>query len=244
LRVLFPHAAADDLPTAVLSSTSGGLVGGDRLDIRISVAAQAQALATVQAAEKVYRSAGPTSVINVELTAAEDSWLEWLPQETILFENARLRRLTKVDLQAGARLLAGEVLVLGRLAGGERFSQGVLREAWEVRRNGRLCWADALHLEREIERVLDAPAGFGGCRVCATAIFAAEDAGGYLDTARELLPAETGLRVGVTHVGGLLLIRWLGHDPLQLRNHFGRFWANFRCQVAGLPARLPRLWHV
>jgi urease accessory protein len=244
LRVLFPHPAANDLPLAVLSSTSGGLVGGDQLDIRISVTATAQAMATLQAAEKVYRSSGPISFINVELSAAENSWLEWLPQETILFEGARLRRLNKVDLQSGARLLAGEMLVLGRLAGGERFSQGLLRDAWEVRRNGRLCWADALHLQREIEQVLKAPAGFAGCRACATAIYVAEDAASLLEAARELLPNEEGLQVGVTHVGGLLLVRWLGKDPLQLRNHFGRFWASFRYQAAGLPAQLPRLWHI
>jgi len=244
LRVLFPHSAAEELPTAVIASTAGGLVGGDRLDIRISVGAEAQALATLQAAEKCYRSSGPTSLITVELNAEENSWLEWLPQETILFENARLRRLTKVTLQPGARLLAGEMLVLGRLAGGEKFSRGLLRDAWQVRRNGRLCWADGLHLEREIEPLLTSPAGFNGCRCCGTAIYAADDAGDFLDVARELLPAEAGLRVGATFVGGLLLIRWLGREPLQLRNHFGRFWADFRNQVAGLPAQLPRLWHV
>ncbi len=244
LRVLFPHCAADDLPTAVISSTAGGLVGGDRLDIRIALEAQTRALTTIQAAEKVYRSTGPDSVIAVELKAAENSWLEWLPQETILFENARLRRKTKVDLRPGARLLAGEILVLGRLASKEQFTQGFLRDAWEVRRDGRLCWADALRLDGEIEKVLNSPAGFAGCRACATAIYAAEDAAEFLNAARELLPPERGLRVGVTCVGGLLLFRWLGENPLQLRNHYGRFWANFRQQAAGLPARLPRLWHV
>jgi len=244
LRVLFPHSAADELPIAVISSTAGGLVGGDQLDIRFSVGPQSRALATAQAAEKVYRSSGPTSRIDVELSAAENSWLEWLPQETILFENARLRRLTKVDLAPGARVLAGEILVLGRLAGGERFTQGLLRDAWQVRCDNRLCWADALHLERQIEQVLSSPAGFDNCRCCATAIYVAEDAAAQLDLARELLPIENGIRVGATCVGGLLLVRWLGVSPLQLRNHFGRFWATFRHRVAGLPQQLPRLWHV
>lgn len=244
LRVLFPHSAAQELPVAVVSSTAGGLVGGDQLDIRVSVGSQAGALVTVQAAEKVYRSSGPTSQINVELSAAEGSWLEWLPQETIVFEGARLRRLTKVELASGARLLAGEMLVLGRLAGGERFTHGLLRDAWQVRRNNRLCWADALHLERDIDQVLCSPAGFNNCRCCATAIYAAEDAAEHVSLARELLPAEEGVGVGATCVGGLLLVRWLADQPLTLRNHFGRFWMAFRHRVAGLPEQLPRLWHV
>ena len=244
LRVLFPQPATADIPVAVISSTAGGLVGGDRLDIRVDLASDCSAMATVQAAEKVYRSSGPDSHIAVELKADSGSWLEWLPQETILFEQARLRRKTNVHMAADARLLAGEMLVLGRLAGGETFSEGLLRDAWEVRVDGRLIWADALLLEQDIPRVLDSPAGFAGQRACATAIYVGSDAAQQLPLARELMGTPDGLKVGVTCMDGLLLMRWLGSDPLLLRQHFGRFWGGFRQQVGGLPGKLPRLWQI
>jgi urease accessory protein len=244
LRVLFPRVAAAELPTAVISSTSGGLVGGDQLEIRVELQPGAKALTTMQAAEKVYRSSGPDSVIEIELIAGNGSWLEWLPQETILFEGARLKRRTRVNLTAGARLFAGEMLVLGRLAGGERFSTGFLRDAWEVRIDGRLMWADALKLENEIARVIDAPAGFNGQRACATAIYIGNDALELLESVRALLPATDGVCTGVSCLGEMLLCRWLGADPLKLRQSYATFWAAFREKAADLPAQLPRLWQI
>ncbi len=244
LRVLFPQPANADIPVAVISSTAGGLVGGDRLNIQLDVGADCAAMATVQAAEKVYRSSGPDSHIDVELKANSNSWLEWLPQETILFEQARLRRKTRVNMVADARLLAGEMLVLGRLAGGEKFSAGLLRDAWEVRVDERLIWADALLLDQDIACVLDSPAGFDGQRACATAIYVGHDAAEQLETARELMGMPEGLKVGASCLDGLLLMRWLGKDPLLLRQHYGRFWAAFRHAVGGLPEKLPRLWQI
>jgi len=244
LRVLFPQVVQDELPVAVLSSTAGGLVGGDRIDISATLDQDARALVTVQAAEKVYRSNGPDSHISVELSAADGCWLEWLPQETILFEQARLRRCTKVNLTSKAQLLAGEMLVFGRLAGGEQFSSGLLRDAWEVRVDGRLCWADALCLDQDIAKVIESPAGFAGQRACATIIYVAANASDLLDQARGLLGEGSRVKMAVTCVGGLLLIRFLSADPLALRQQFGRFWAGFRHLAAGLSAKLPRLWQI
>jgi urease accessory protein len=244
LRVLFPRSASAELPIAVISSTSGGLVGGDRLDMRIELHKGARALATMQAAEKVYRSSGPDSYIEVGLKIAENCWLEWLPQETILFEGARLKRCTRVELAADSKLLAGEMLVLGRLAGGEQFSQGLLRDAWEVRIDGRLIWADVLKLDRDIAATIASPAGFNDMRACATAIYVGSDAAQQLDVARELMQAPADVRCGVTCLGQVLVCRWLARDPLKLRQSYGRFWAAFRNRAAGLPEQLPRLWHI
>ena len=154
LRVLFPAPPRGEVPTAVVVTTSGGLVGGDRLDVTATTGPGASALITAQAAEKVYRSTGADCRIDVRLGAAENSWLEWLPQETILFEGSRMRRLTRVDVKGGGRLLAGEMLVFGRHASGERLTSGLIRDAWEVRRDGRLSWADALHMDGDLQAVL------------------------------------------------------------------------------------------
>ncbi|WP_035691647.1 urease accessory protein UreD [Azospirillum halopraeferens] len=243
LRLLFPTPAAGDPPTAVVVTTSGGLVGGDRLDIVARAGEGAAALVTAQAAEKVYRSTGADVRMDVALEVADGGWLEWLPQETILFDRSRLRRTTAVAATGGGRLLAGELLVFGRIARGERFATGLARDAWEVRRDGRLVWADALHLDGDVAALLDHPAGFAGATAFGTIVYAAPDAPARLDTARALLDG-TGGRAGATCLGEVLVVRLLNADARRLREDFGRFWAAFRAEAAGLPARLPRLWHV
>lgn len=243
LHVLFPTPPKDEPPCAVLVTTSGGLVGGDRLEFSVSAGPGTKVMAMAQAAEKVYRSAGKDSVIDVRLSVGRDAWLEWLPQETILFDGARLRRRTAIDLDAGAKILAGEILVFGRIASGERLSHGLVREEWNVRRGGRLIWADALHLEGDMEDIFADPACFGGATAQATAIYADDDPGEYLDLARSLLDNDDNeLRSAATVVNGVLVARWLGHDPARLRRAFGDFWAGFRHGCAKLPATLPRLW--
>ena len=157
LRVMFPRPGAGDPPTAVLVTTSGGLVAGDRMGIDIEVAAEAEAVVTTQAAEKVYRSTGAECRIEIALRADAGSWLEYMPQETILFQSARLRRRTRIERAAGARVMAGEITVFGRKAHGEVVSEGFLRDAWEVRRDGRLVWADALRLAGDMTESLAAP---------------------------------------------------------------------------------------
>ncbi len=245
LRVLFPTVPDGDVPTAVLVTTSGGLVGGDRLEVSASVGDGARAMAFGQAAEKIYRSAGATSRIDIELAVDRDGWLEWLPQETILFEGARLKRRTRLDLAPGGRALAGEILVFGRIAGGERLRTGYVRDAWEVRRQGRLAWADALQLEDAIGEAFADPASFDGAVAYATLVYADDAPEVRLDLARSLLDGDgDGLRAAATVVNGVLVARWLGRDAERLRRAYGNFWAAFREAVAGLPGRLPRLWHM
>lgn len=245
LRMLFPTPGPADISQAVIATTSGGLVGGDQLSIGITARETAQALVTPQAAEKIYRSNGATSQISVQLRAETDAWLEWLPQETILFDQARLRRDTMVEVGPGGALFAGEMLVLGRLARGERFSTGYVRDAWKVYCDGRLVWADALLLTEDIDAVRAHPAGLDGANTIATAIFVAEDAADRLSMARDILGStDQSVRAGATIVNGILVMRWLSADAQALRAAFGEFWQNFRADVRALPRALPRIWHV
>jgi urease accessory protein len=245
VRALFPAACEKGLATAVLVTTTGGLVGGDRLDLRIETGPDAAAQVTTQAAEKVYRSLGPDCRVNVGLSAAAGSWLEWLPHETILFEAARLERTTRIELAPGARLLAGEMLVFGRRARGEQLTRGRVRDAWEVRRAGRLVWADALAAVGDLAAVLAAPACLAGAAAVATLIYAGEATHDALAFARELAaePAD-GLRAAATLVAGLLVVRWLGRDARALRDAFGRCWAALRHRFGGWADALPRVWCV
>lgn len=245
VRILFPTPARGDIPSAAFVTTSGGLVGGDMLELTAAAGTGAAVQATAQATEKVYRSSGPDCRIDVALSAGAGAWLEWLPQETILFEQGRLARTTRAHLTSNARLLAGEILVLGRAAMGETVRSGLVRDSWEIRRNGRLVWADALCLDGAIDELVGHPAGLGGATAVATIVYAAEDSKAHLEAARELLGGDQKtVRAGATAVNGILLIRFLSADAYALRESFGRFWAGFRHEVAGYPDSLPRLWHI
>jgi urease accessory protein len=242
-RVLFPDGEPGDPPQAVFVTTSGGLTDGDRLRLKAQVGPGARATATTQAAEKIYRasSAAADCTIDVGLDVASGAMLEWLPQETILFEGSRLRRRTVVDVAAGGRLLACEMLVLGRIASGERFTQGFLLDTWRVHRGGRLIWADALRLD-------GAPpvtAGFGDAAATAMALHVADDAARHLEAARAATAtAETsGARAAATVINGVLLARFLG-DPFQVRRALVSWLADMRAVCLDLPPRLPRVWHV
>jgi urease accessory protein len=224
----------------VLANTGGGIVGGDALQVRVRLATGAAAVITSQAAEKVYRSAGAEATVDVELDLADGAWMEWLPQETILFDRARLRRTLRIDAAARARLMAVDMFVFGRRARGERFQVGLLRDRWEVRVGRRLVWADALHLA-DPGVILDAPFGFAGAAAFATCIYLAPDAKERIQLARDLAESPD-VRSGASGIGPMLVVRWLAADPAPLRQALQRFCARFRHAVAGLPERVPAIW--
>jgi urease accessory protein len=240
-RVLFPAVEAGEPPLGVLINTAGGLTGGDRWRAEIEVADGAAAVLAGQAAEKLYRAIDDETRVSTRLKVGACGWLEWLPQETILFDGARLARRLEIELAPGAQLLAVETLVFGRLATGERLQRGRLHEAWRVRRGGRLIWADALALGGDVAAVLGRPAGFDGARALATLLYAGEDAAEHLTAARELL-ADTGGRAAASAFRGLLLCRLLDREPQRLRQTLERLIAGLRAEAANLPARLPRVW--
>jgi urease accessory protein len=241
LRVLMPRPAPGEPPCAVLLNTSGGIVGGDALRVEVRLEAGAAAVITSQAAEKAYRSAGADATLDVTLDLADGAWLEWLPQETILFDGARLRRRLRIDAAAQARLVATDMLVFGRRARGERFQSGFLYDRWEVRIGRRLAWVEALHLTPDPGALLDARFGFAGAGAAATAIYVAPDAADRLALARALIDRPK-VRRGATCVGPVLVVRWLGDDPAAVRAAVQQFCARFRHAVAGLPDRVPAIW--
>ncbi len=244
LSLRLPRPARGDILEACVITTSGGIVGGDDLRIAVTAGAGAQLRVYPQAAEKVYRSLGADSRVAVTLTAEAGAWLEWLPQETILFDGARLRRDTTVDLAPGGRVLAGEFLVFGRSASGESLSHGLIHDGWRVRHGGQLAWADALHAEGDLTAPLGSAACLGGVTAFASVIYAADDAPAQLGSLRSLLPAETeDARFALTAVNGLIVGRFLG-EALAVRRNYGAFWAAARACLAGLPVELPRLWHM
>jgi urease accessory protein len=246
LRVLFPSAPAGDLPTAVLVTTSGGLVAGDGIDISVTLGEGAAAHVTGSAAEKIYRSTGPVTRVDQRLSADKGGWLEFLPPETILFDRAKLRRNTRVELVEDAGFLGGGILVFGRIAMGERFAAGLLHEIWEVHRRGKLIWGDALHVAGDVPAIMANPACFAGAEACATLVLVPRegDPRVFVDAARAAQQsAAQGLRAGVTAVNGVLVARWLG-EAVTLRRAYADLACHLRQAAMGLPPRLPRLWNV
>lgn len=243
MRVLLPEPVDDVIPHVVLLNTAGGLVGGDALRTEVALGAGARALVTGQAAEKVYRSDGPDVAIRSALSAGCGAWLEWMPQETILFDGSRLDRALSIDLAAGARCLAGEMLVFGRRARGETIGRAWLRDRWEVRREGRLAWADALALGPEAADALAAPFAFDGAEAMATLVYCAEDCRALLDGVRAVLEGH-GAGIAASCLGEILLVRGLSRDAQALRRAVADAWRFLRGAGGSLPARLPRLWHI
>lgn len=241
-RALFPTPEPGDVFQAVLLTTSGGLAGGDRIATTIAAAARARALVTTQAAEKVYRARAENTVFSVDLAVGAGAWLEWLPQETILFDGARFRRETRVALSGDARLLAAEIVVFGRAARGERLAAGHFLDRWRVERDGRLVWRDAIGWGGEPRAVLDHAAGFGGAGAMATVLYAGPDAPGLLDHARMALDGAGG-RAGATVVNGLLAARFLADGAQRLRSDLAQLWCKLREKAGNLPPVLPRTWY-
>jgi urease accessory protein len=234
-RVLFPAPEPGEPPLAVLLTTSGGVTDGDSLEIAIEVGPEAAAVATTQAAEKVYRAARGSDhcSIAISLRLADGAALDWLPQETIVFDGARLKRRTVADIEVGASLLACEMVVLGRAASGERFQSGLLLDSWSVRRAGKLMWTDALKVEGETPH----GAGFGIANALCTVIGVWDAPQANFEKARALLEAVDRVRAGVTLVNGVMVARFLG-EATAVREAAIRFLTAFRGR------RLPRVWHV
>jgi urease accessory protein len=242
LKILFPDPLDEKQPVAVLVNTGGGVVGGDSLTVEAEIGAGAAALVTAQAAEKIYRSWGPPARVTNSLTVGANARLEWLAQDTILFDGAKLDRRLDIDLAQDAELLAGEILVFGRRARGETMRAGALRDRWSVRRDGARVWDDALILDELDDSILDRPALFAGARASATLVCAVADPAKALDIARDALVGATNAGAGI--VAGLMVARLLDPDPARLRRDYARLWCALRAGLWNLPGRLPRLWHV
>ncbi len=238
LRALFPRPEPGEPPMAAIVNVAGGIAGGDTLEIAVRAGPGACATISSAAAEKVYRALDESARITLRLAAGHGAILEWLPQETILFDRARLVRRLAAEVAPEARLLLADMLVLGRAAHGEVLAAGALLDAWRIRRDGRLLWADGLRLEGDMA-ALRHRFGFAGAGAVATLALVAPEAERHLPALRETLAGAPG---GATVPRpGLLLARFLG-PAAPVRRALGAAIILLRAAALGLPSRLPRLW--
>ncbi len=234
LRVRFPNGERGGALDAVMVNTAGGMAGGDRFDIDVTVGAGARLTATTAAAEKVYRSLGPDTEIGVKLRVGAGGALAWLPQETILFDQVRLRRSIDVALAKDANLILAEAIVFGRSAMGETVGSGRFFDRWRVRRNGTLVFAETLCLDGEIaERLAHRASANGGVAVATVLKLPGDDAS---VAAVRAVEQDFAGEVGVSAWNGLALARLVAPDGATLRRDL----IGVAAALGGMP--LPRLW--
>jgi urease accessory protein len=220
---------------AVLINTGGGIACGDRFDVEVDAGPGAQLILTTTAAEKAYRSDGATAEMFVRLTLAAGADIAWIPQETIVFDRARLARRFVAEVADNARVLLFDAFVFGRTARGEQVEEGFFEDRWRVRRNGRLVFAETLRLDGPVATLLKRQAVAGGARALATLLYVAPDAEARLDEVRSLLESSAGM-AGASAWNGLLAVRFLARDGAELRRDAARFLEGFR------GCALPRVW--
>jgi urease accessory protein len=236
LRVRFPGlracGSAPQELEAVVVNTAGGIAGGDRLDVDVTVAQCADLVVTTAAAEKVYRALGPDASMRLGLTVAANARLLWLPQETILFDRARLKRTFDVELAENATLVLAEMLVFGRAAMGESVEQGSLFDRWRVRRTGRLIFAETVRLDAAIGASLrEAAVAAGRCAVATLFIHPADAA--RIAPVREYT-ARHG-EVAISAWSGFAVARFVAADGAALRH-------DLMAALTALGMAPPRLW--
>ena len=232
LRVRFPSPEDNGL-SGVFVNTAGGVAGGDRFDIEISAADSARLTLTTAAAEKVYRAPGAAAQLNISLKAGAGAHLSWLPQETILFDRARVHRRFDIELDEAASLLLCEIVVFGRTATGERMEQGEFVDRWRLSRGGRLVFAETIRLDGDIGAKLARPAVAKGAAAMGTALIMPGDEA-LVERLREASDSFAG-EVGISAWNGFAMARFCAQDAARLR-------VDMMAVLARTGAALPRLW--
>jgi urease accessory protein len=233
LRVRFPSPEAEGL-SAVFVNTAGGVAGGDRFDIDITAAEGARVTLTTAAAEKIYRATDRPAELAISLKLAAGAQLAWLPQETILFDRAKVSRRIDIDVADGASLLLCEMVVFGRTAMGERMQHGSFVDRWRVRLGGRLVYAETVRLDGDIGEKLSQPAIGKGAAAIATALIVPGDQA-LVERIREVAE-KFGGEVGISAWNGFAMARFCAQDAARLRADM----VAVLSRAGGPP--LPRLW--
>jgi len=258
MKVQRPFYPEGDVCHVVTLHTAGGIVGGDRLTSDIHLQPQSHAVLTTATAGKIYRSMGQESQLTTRIQVAAGACLEWLPQETIVFDGAIARQHTRIDLAEGALWMGWEITRLGRTARGERFAGGEWRSCTEVWQDGRLLWIDPQRIQGGSE-MISRPQGLDGCPVVGSfAILGREISADLVSGARGLwegrshpeifAPGSTipqpapPAQAGVTRLMGGMLCRYRGHSTLEARRWFTEVWHQARLNLLNRPACKPRVW--
>lgn len=242
-KALYPEGGT--VCQALLLHPPSGIAGGDQLSIDIRLDADAHAQITTPGAGKWYRSAGAAASQTVALTVGPGATLEWLPQESIVFDGAIARMDTRVSLAADSRYLGWDILCLGRAASGERFDHGRFDLFCRIDRDGKPLWIERGGVSGS-DALLASPPAWAGKTVCGTLLCSfpelPQQAASLLESLRALAPADDA-QYGITAPPGLLIARYLGNHSEAARRWFAELWSILRPACCGRAAVIPRIWN-
>lgn len=237
---------------SVVLHTAGGVVGGDRLSLNFHLQPNSQALITTAAAGKIYRSNGLQARQTVEIQVDEGACLEWLPQETIIFNEAIYRQDLRVELAPSASWLGWEITRFGRSARGERFLQGEWRSHTEIWRQGKPLWIDRQWLPAG-EDVINSPHGLAGNSVVGSFAWVGKEVSPEIVQKARNLSKSLSLNeqgkliypsIGVSRLSEGLLCRYRGSSTTEVRNWFKDVWNLLRLSFLERSACIPRVWQM
>jgi len=234
-KVRLPRVPVDAPLQAILLNTAGGITGGDELTCEVVVGDGAGAVVATQAAERIYRRSAGSAAVATSLAVGAGARLDWLPQETILFDRSSLERRLTADVHQTGTLLAVEAIVLGRAAMGETVRQAGLNDVWRIRRDGRLVFADGFRFNGDATAIMAGAATGGGATAFAILILVAPDAAARLEAARAALN-DSASEAGASAWNGMLLARLLAPTSQALRGDLIRLIETLRGEA------MPRVW--
>ncbi len=242
-KALYPEG--DAVCQAIVLHPPSGIAGGDHLNISVTVADGAHAQLTTPGAGKWYRSGGAEASQTLDFSVGPGATLEWLPQESIVFDGARARMETRIALATDSRFIGWDILCLGRAAAGERFANGHFCLFFRVDRNHAPLWIERGGFSGS-DPMLSSPAGWAGATVSGTLLCSfpelPQQAAALLETLRASTPADAAHH-GITLLPGLLVARYLGDNSEAARHWFAALWEILRPACCGRPAILPRIWN-
>jgi len=242
-KALYPEG--EGVCQAILLHPPSGIAGGDQLHIAVTVDAAAKAQITTPGAGKWYRSGGTEASQHIDFNVGAGAALEWLPQETIVFDGAIARMDTRVQLAADSRYIGWDILCLGRAAAGERFENGRFDLFCRVDRAGQPIWLERGGFAGN-DAMLHSPAGWAGATVCGTLLCSfpelPQQAAALLEACRAVAPSDAASHA-LTALPGILVARYLGDNSEAARQWFADIWKILRPACIGRPAVLPRIWN-
>ncbi len=240
-KALYPEGSS--VCHAVLIHPPGGIVGGDHLSLDIEIGTRAHALITTPGATKWYKTTGAAATQQVRIRVAANATIEWLPQESIIFNHARAQSGMQIDLSDNSMYLGWETLCFGRTASAESFAEGRFRQRWRIRQNDAWLWNEAGEIAGG-GALMASPAGLNGQPVCATLIAAGRPVSvSLLKQARAVLDGTPcAARVAATRLPRVFMARYCGSSTEEARSVFMALWSVLRPELIGITAQAPRLW--
>ncbi|WOG28670.1 urease accessory protein UreD [Endozoicomonas sp. 8E] len=232
-----------DLAHLYVLHPPGGLVAGDELIQSFEAHSGASGLVTTPAAGKVYFNGnGRLQKQLTSMVVQEGACLEWLPQETIIFNGAEAELNTSVELRGNGCFAGWDIVCLGRKASGEAFKQGRVIQNLQLTRNDQPLYRERLELAAD-SPLTQSVLGLNGQHVFGTLIMTLEKDPGC-DHLHERLEAQGGSKcAAITWRNGVFIARYLGSSPEQARTLFAWLWNELRSHLNGRQGCKPRIWN-